>query len=129
MEYVTATVRKDHNRILSGLDDSLEWGWTADAGARNRPLELLFQHLQMHTYGEEEVPYPLLRDAASDQVEQAAQEHAGIHRQLEDLLHCWRDEPAWRSHLQRLKRDFPDPRGGSAFCCPAWKRSSAETNS
>ncbi len=45
------------------------------------------------------------------------------------LLHRWLDEPALRSHLQgggfRIAEE-----GKSASCCrPAWRRSSAETNS
>jgi hemerythrin superfamily protein len=81
---------------------------TTDEGEKLRIVERIFLELMPHAQAEEEIFYPALRDAASDDaaVDDAYDEHAGAKKTLEGILSAAPDDMTYDLKVKVLQKEI-----------------------
>ena len=98
-------LRQDHLKI-----DELFGRYAAakDEREKLRIVQQIYRELMPHAQAEEEVFYPALRDAASDEamVEEAYSEHAAARKTLESILNGSPDDMTYDMKVKMLQKEI-----------------------
>ena len=98
-------LRQDHLKV-----DELFGRYAAadDAGEKLHVVQQIYRELMPHAQAEEEIFYPALRDAGSDEamVEEAYGEHAAAKKTLESILAAAPDDLTYDMKVKMLQKEI-----------------------
>lgn len=98
-------LRQDHLKV-----DELfgRYAEASDPAAKRGIVEQIYLELMPHAQAEEEIFYPALRDAASDEamVEEAYEEHAAAKKTLESILAGSPDDATYDMKVKMLQKEI-----------------------
>ena len=98
-------LRQDHLKV-----DELfgEYANATDAPEKRRIVQQIYRELMPHAQAEEEIFYPALRDAASDEamVEEAYSEHAAAKKTLASILSAQPDDLTYDMKVKMLQKEI-----------------------
>lgn len=98
-------LREDHLKV-----DELfgEYANATEASEKRRIVEQIYRELMPHAQAEEEVFYPALREAASDEaiVEEAYSEHAAAKKTLASILSAEPDDLTYDMKVKMLQKEI-----------------------
>jgi hemerythrin superfamily protein len=98
-------LRQDHLKV-----DELfgEYANASEASEKLRIIQQIYRELMPHAQAEEEIFYPALRDAASDEamVEEAYSEHAAAKKTIESILNASPDDMTYDMKVKMLQKEI-----------------------
>ena len=97
-------IREDHQKI-----DALfgRYAEAADPAEKRRIVEQIYRDLLPHAQAEEELFYPAVADAGSDDaVEEAFGEHAAARKTLQSILACSPDDMTYDMKVRMLQKEI-----------------------
>lgn len=98
-------LRQDHLKV-----DELfgQYAAATEDHEKLRIVQQIFRELMPHAQAEEEIFYPALRDAASDEtaVEEAYSEHAAAKKTLESILNASPDDMTYDMKVKMLQKEI-----------------------